>query len=563
MSAFWIVVESKDGTTKHGEIRSAVRWDSVERLDRAGNFSFEMPVSDPKSELIQKKRVVRCYRIIEGQVVNVASGIIDKIETRINPTDGRLMLVVSGDDLLRELTERHVGELAVGSKGAPATTGPQDIIALAPPGWTLDTTNGYNVTRTGVVHTFAGESVLEALIRLAELTGEHFRLGAGRTIVWQQSDLVSTGLRAMAGGSPLGIERNTDLLLIESLEQIVDTYDLASRIYPYGAGNGNGTITLSGATWSAPTGYAISPGSNYIVNNTTEADATIGRIERVVSFKDVKDANTLAEAAYQWLVRHSSEYKSYRLTTGPVRTSAVSTAFLAGRTIRVVYHKWVDSYHAINIDADLVILEVASHYRSNGQQKLDFIVATLDRWPESDDDAVVGALASSRNSYSHKQPVGSDVLGAHTHLLEDVTDVRKGARVTRTAAFTHNSSGDFLAIPFDSERWDTDGCHDNATNNTRLTAVTAGRYLITGNVTFAANANGGRFVAIRINGSDYQARQFSPGIASLTVSLNVAAICDLEAGDYAELMAYQNSGGNLDIVKAGDYSPEFSMERIG
>lgn len=135
----------------------------------------------------------------------------------------------------------------------------------------------------------------------------------------------------------------------------------------------------------------------------------------------------------------------------------------------------------------------------------------------------------------------------------------QGARVYHNTTQTV-SSGTPLAVAFNSERYDTDTCHDNATNNSRLTATTAGKYLIVGNINWSSPVAGD--LDIRLNGSTYIAAHGITGSAQVVYNV-VMTIWDMGAGDYVELMAIQSSGGSVTINSSASYSPEFMMQRIG
>jgi len=135
--------------------------------------------------------------------------------------------------------------------------------------------------------------------------------------------------------------------------------------------------------------------------------------------------------------------------------------------------------------------------------------------------------------------------------------VPPSCRVYKAAAQSINSGSD-TAIQFDSERWDTDSMHDTVTNKTRITANTAGIYVITGHAMFAANATGIRAIYIRLNGSTRIAQQLMPSNSAGTdTALSVATVYELAAADYVELMAVQTSGGALNVLQGGNYTPEF------
>jgi hypothetical protein len=126
------------------------------------------------------------------------------------------------------------------------------------------------------------------------------------------------------------------------------------------------------------------------------------------------------------------------------------------------------------------------------------------------------------------------------------------------------TSGVFLSVAFDSERFDTDTIHDTVTNNTRLTCKTAGKYLITASIEIAFNATGTRIATLRLNGVTPLASMSVPAAAtgSVPTRLTPTTIYDLAVNDYVEVQAWQDSGGALNVSAAGNYSPEFMMVRV-
>jgi hypothetical protein len=84
---------------------------------------------------------------------------------------------------------------------------------------------------------------------------------------------------------------------------------------------------------------------------------------------------------------------------------------------------------------------------------------------------------------------------------------------------------------------------------------------------FDTNTNGDRIAGIRLNGSQFWfASNMRTLASSLSSIVNVAGLIKLKAGDYIELMAFQNSGGNLNITYDSSvphpHSPAFGMARI-
>lgn len=423
-TGFRIDIEDSSGTKYgSGPIRTASRWKSVYRLDRAGTFSFEMPASDPRAAMVVEKRVARCWTGVLGAIYEVGSGVIDKIDLETDPS-GAHVLKVSGDDILRELTYRSVGDLQIGTEATPATNGPAAISAYFPAGWSLDTVNGYNTTAKAVWHQFEGESVLAALIKLVELSGEHFHMRTGKKIVWTQNDRPSSGLLAVATGDGVALMDNPGVCVIYDLKREKDATEMVSRVIPYGAGEGGAKVTLSGTSWTAPSGYTLDAANNYIKRDATETG--YARIERVENFKDVKNANMLAEMAYEWLERHSAAEEFYRMKIGKV-----DAALYPGTTLDVRYQSWVDGYHAIDIDDTLVVLEAATEVDIDGARVTDLQVATVDRYPSSDADTLVNGMAQAENYYTHSQPIDTNDLASDVPVAS-VSSLFDAAGTTKT-----------------------------------------------------------------------------------------------------------------------------------
>ena len=133
------------------------------------------------------------------------------------------------------------------------------------------------------------------------------------------------------------------------------------------------------------------------------------------------------------------------------------------------------------------------------------------------------------------------------------------ARVTRSSA---QSIPDSLNtnLAFDQERYDTAGMHDNATNNSRLTAPATGIYAVTAQFTWGGSAGtGSRFGGLMRNGSTLIARSLQvPGDDDENMTTQVR----LAAGDYVEVVVLQTSGSSLTVAANGmaqQVTPEFSM----
>jgi hypothetical protein len=117
-------------------------------------------------------------------------------------------------------------------------------------------------------------------------------------------------------------------------------------------------------------------------------------------------------------------------------------------------------------------------------------------------------------------------------------------------------------LNFNQERWDTEAMHSTVANTSRLTCVTAGKYLIIGNASFVALSNT-VYLQILLNnitliGSSKGSTRLG---TTLPVDLVVSTIYNLAVGDYVELIGYASS--TISIISNPNYSPEFMMNRIG
>jgi hypothetical protein len=125
------------------------------------------------------------------------------------------------------------------------------------------------------------------------------------------------------------------------------------------------------------------------------------------------------------------------------------------------------------------------------------------------------------------------------------------------------TNGVSTSVTFDSELFDTNGFHDNSTNNTRITIPTgyAGKYLITSALQWGANSSGIRVNDIKLNGSTFLGYSYMD--AGGYQSCQVSMIQDLVVGDYIEMIGYQNSGSTLTIGGGGRGETFFAITYLG
>ncbi len=112
-----------------------------------------------------------------------------------------------------------------------------------------------------------------------------------------------------------------------------------------------------------------------------------------------------------------------------------------------------------------------------------------------------------------------------------------------------------------TEVYDTDDMHDTGANTERLVAPITGKYHVTLNILWEADAGavGVRTIYIRDSAAGGLARS---DILPYTTAIGQIASCtiNLSANDYVYAQVYQNSGGGLDILL--NNVSNFSMEHI-
>lgn len=100
-----------------------------------------------------------------------------------------------------------------------------------------------------------------------------------------------------------------------------------------------------------------------------------------------------------------------------------------------------------------------------------------------------------------------------------------------------------------SENFDNASMHSTSSNTGRITATTAGRYLVFCTVVFDADADGNRRVDFRVNGSDAYKVFNLPAVSSVSESvLTGARALILNASDYVEVRVTHTAGNDLDVT---------------
>lgn len=418
---FYIQVETPTGAVLGaGPIVSASGWSSTARMDQCGDFSFTIPASDPKAALISEKRRVRAFSNRQGIWTEEGDGIVDKIETTV-ADDGTIEFVVSGQDGAYELDGflvPHTISMAIGS--TPQL--PTYVLGLleswsslnaSPSTWTF---NDADSGSTSLYGAFYDESVLHAVVVVAQKAGCHWRYDGSRTITFF-TGFTSSGVRAIRQNLRLSPET----CAITSLKKTVDTHELTTAIYAYGSGQSNSRFTFAATNRTVPTGYNAVQTASFLSN--TDALTNYGLIHRSIDFKDIVPlkntdadiqaaANALFDAGYLYLKRYSQRATTYDLSVEGCRVR-----LRPGQTIRVDYH---DSQAGLDINQDLYIIEATTAIGDDGVNTTNLKVSTLDAWPTNGDvDLLANRLIEGKIYQAYPQLNANSYTTGYTRNLDD------------------------------------------------------------------------------------------------------------------------------------------------
>jgi hypothetical protein len=333
--------------------------------------------------------------------------------------------------LLRELTYRSVGKLAIQAGGGAMThaAAVAAAAAYAPSGWTV--TAAGSPACDSLYGQFADESVLAALAAINAKSQTHF-YAVGRALIFA-SAWSSSGVRAVQAQGDLAAETAA----IVALSKQRDSWDLITRIVPYGAGDGAAQLTLAATTRTAPTGYTLDTAANVIRNDA--AEALYGRRERRVDFKDITPlSSTTADVQAAANMLCDSALRTLALLSAPAEFYSLKLAECAAllrplQTVRLVYR---DLAQRLDIDDDLYVLAATVEVDGDGLRTTDVQVASVDRWPASDAAAVVEQLSQSKLYQVHPQRNGNLHTIAYTKHVDE----------TEQAEFRFRFDDDVLAL---------------------------------------------------------------------------------------------------------------------
>jgi hypothetical protein len=388
-----------------GPITTATGWTSKRSKSRGGTFSFSVPLADSRAAaLVQPMREVRCYDVVNGEITLIGNGIIGNVRDTID--NGRRMRDVSGDDMSRDLMNVIVGNLEIGTSSVPVNTGVQDIEAFFPGTWSLSPATP--TTGKDINHKYAGETVLAALGRLAELVGEDFYIDTlTKTVHWFGALYSNASTMLISPDVPNSVT-DVNTAIITSITKNVSGYDgYIGRLYMVGSGTGAAIISLNGASQTPPVGYTLGSTSKgyYLQHDDTW---TTYSIERFQSAKDVKSADELYEQAYETLRKNLSSRDTYT-----VGVAHLTEAIQCSNTIYVSMHGWTsDGVEYLDMEDDYYILDITEIITPDGIRLHTLTLGADNTYPATGVGSLISQLGEAHRAYTHAQSVDVSVTDA-------------------------------------------------------------------------------------------------------------------------------------------------------
>lgn len=147
--------------------------------------------------------------------------------------------------------------------------------------------------------------------------------------------------------------------------------------------------------------------------------------------------------------------------------------------------------------------------------------------------------------------------------VPELQDRAFGVKAYLSAANVPLATGTWMALQFDRETFD-DGLHSTSSNLSRFTVPTGrgGKYMVIAHAVFTTGAESIRQVRLRKNGTyvEGEARLIESGAG---MSVTFSTVAALNAGDYLEMLVYQNSGTTIYVCGSSTQYTTMSMVRMG
>ena len=428
--AFWVDIESRTGDrTTYGPLHQIQSWSQVSRVDRAGEFSVTMPLT-PRAAAIAEKTILHCYAMIDGydSPVNVGSGIVDDIKIDVDRSGETITF--RGPDLFRELARVLTQALIANSFDSPAYLIYAANSSLNGSGWSIE---GQTQVKTLISIEYRYDTVLRALVSLAQNTGEHFTAGSvPRSVKWlgTVNDFEDAGLIATTNAQAM-TTADEHVALITRISKISQTWDLVNRVYLFGSGSGNERLTLAQSSFSSlPYGYQFNKSKSTIENHVSIDK--YGIHEAVKTFGDIRpteDTSDAVVAASDTLMLAGFNYLRTQLE--PIETYQIEVALQGfdikpGQKLRVDARRYYDGQTVLDIDKTLYVLERTLTIDAHGVRTASLVASTSDTWPQTDQGYILERINEVVRAANYPQLNSSTDTTSYLLTVSEHNDVAVG-----------------------------------------------------------------------------------------------------------------------------------------
>jgi len=179
-------------------------------------------------------------------------------------------------------------------------------------------------------------------------------------------------------------------------------------------------------------------------------------------------------------------------------------------------------------------------------------IVALEGWFATDAELTAGLAGKAASSHTHttSQVTGLESRLSAVELASSTLPPVFAGVSTAVTAIPNNVGTPFTPVDLGGEEIDTHNAHSTSSNPSRWVCPVAGIYEVGGLVTISGSSTGRRAAAISKNGVVMSPTQviIPSAPSNETAVVTNTWPLDLDAGDYLQLRAYQDSGGTREAM---------------
>lgn len=444
-------------------------------------------------------------------------------------------------------------------------------------GVALSVTGGNSVKVTGGGGVVVDNGVFgTSTMAVSGFTGERFTLGNAQYCTATNDNgsgaWVSFGDRAALSSPYVGAPAYTGVFSVTSNRTGVYGKTAGILIHGWGAAEGYGVVDLSGSSSAASAAeYPISgnilgavrwgqvpKGLPSSAAMWCQAGETWDVSQRGTQcfLKTTQTAHTISHTMMKWgmdgsqtqyldssaLVSAPATFQSYQWGA-PAAEAEIASVATEDPSLYAAPNA-VGSFASVN-------LGLANRHISNTPDDLPsctaFIAGRMEYWQDTNAPSASLCLCAmdAVGGFAWRIISGIQCPDGLTTGITSLTPVTaRSSRASNLSVFDVTET----PIPMTTEDFDTANMWDGGAT-TKLTAPRSDYYLIGAGVAWDnASGTGARGYGIRLNGATYIAYHNDAAVTAAALESSLTASYYLTAGDYVEVVAYQNSGGTISVL---------------